>query len=334
MSKEEISQFLKKHYAAKEDQKVRIWKFDISGLSYKIFVKGKDEPLRLIFHPSYIEGNPVRKDQVKALVLNNDIVFQAHNGLGKGFPDFPGSTANPPTKGGIAVDVESEESLQALIDLLKTFDPLYNPTAPSSTSAVSNGTEPEKPSTPSEHGSSVETDAEREKREKVAWLVKSASEKLQEIRNRVKELEDVEREVLTRQRVGQGYFREMLLLLWGEKCAVTGCGIKEMLVASHIKPWRDCSDEECLNPDNGLLLAAHLDQAFDRGLITFRNNGTIKIARPKDNAVALKQVGIKEGLSLRSDVEFSSKRIEFLRYHREHVFKDKYDEAKEDGVGG
>ena len=54
---------------------------------------------------------------------------------------------------------------------------------------------------------------------------------------------------------------------WDSKCAVTGLAIPELLKASHIKPWKDSTDEERLDIFNGLLLAPHLDAAFDRGFI-------------------------------------------------------------------
>jgi hypothetical protein len=74
-------------------------------------------------------------------------------------------------------------------------------------------------------------------------------------------------------RRGQGKFRRELCQIWGG-CSVTGCDVNEVLRASHIKPWRSCSnDEERLDAENGLLLVATLDALFDRGLITFNDDG-------------------------------------------------------------
>ncbi|MBK8265335.1 MAG: HNH endonuclease [Nannocystis sp.] len=78
-----------------------------------------------------------------------------------------------------------------------------------------------------------------------------------------------EAERLVVQRVGQGLFRDGLLELWEGRCVVTGLAVPALLRASHIKPWADCeSDAERLDVHNGLLLAPHLDAAFDRGFIT------------------------------------------------------------------
>jgi hypothetical protein len=49
------------------------------------------------------------------------------------------------------------------------------------------------------------------------------------------------------------------------------------LVASHCKPWRDSSNEERLNGENGLLLTPSIDHLFDRGFIGFENNGALII---------------------------------------------------------
>jgi putative restriction endonuclease len=89
-----------------------------------------------------------------------------------------------------------------------------------------------------------------------------------------------EAERLVIQRVGQDLFRQGLLDFWEGRCAITGLAVPELLRASHIKPWADCaSDAERLDIHNGLLLAPHLDAAFDRGFITLADDGKV---RPPD----------------------------------------------------
>lgn len=127
---------------------------------------------------------------------------------------------------------------------------------------------------------------------------------------------EVER--LVRQRVGQDVFREALLDYWGGACAVTGLALPDVLRASHAKPWADCtSDEERLDAFNGLLLVAHLDALFDRGLITFDARGDMVIAShlAADHR-ALLHLG--EGLRLRW---VAPEHLPFLQWHREHVFR-------------
>ncbi len=78
-------------------------------------------------------------------------------------------------------------------------------------------------------------------------------------------------------RRGQGKYRRELEKRWDGKCAFSGSGISEVNRASHIKAWKDCDDKQRLDPCNGLLLAAHLDALFDRGLISFSSSGEILI---------------------------------------------------------
>ena len=53
-----------------------------------------------------------------------------------------------------------------------------------------------------------------------------------------------------------------------------------MLLASHIKPWRDSNHQERLDKFNGLLLLANLDKAFDLGFISFDDSGKVPISLP------------------------------------------------------
>src|SRR5437870_4184254 len=85
-----------------------------------------------------------------------------------------------------------------------------------------------------------------------------------------------EAERLAVQRIGQNIFRDALLSYWAGQCAVTGVRDSRLLRASHTKPWAACeTDAERLDVYNGLLLAAHLDAAFDSGLISFTGEGAI-----------------------------------------------------------
>lgn len=78
---------------------------------------------------------------------------------------------------------------------------------------------------------------------------------------------DVEKE--TKVRVGQHFFRLSVLSAYGNTCCITGMKKPELLIASHIKPWKDSNEKtERTNPRNGLCLNAFHDKAFDKGLIT------------------------------------------------------------------
>ncbi|MEI8202817.1 MAG: HNH endonuclease [Bacteroidota bacterium] len=72
------------------------------------------------------------------------------------------------------------------------------------------------------------------------------------------------REVKTR--INQNVFRQIVLANYVGKCALTGIDIPDLLFASHIIPWSK-SENERLNPENGICLSALYDKAFDKGLI-------------------------------------------------------------------
>lgn len=99
-------------------------------------------------------------------------------------------------------------------------------------------------------------------------------------------LGDTEVERMVRQRVGQGFFRAALIDYWG-RCPLTGVTEPALLRASHIVPWAECtSDAERLDVFNGLLLCAHWDAAFDAGLISFADDGTLLMKEGLDPAAA------------------------------------------------
>jgi 5-methylcytosine-specific restriction protein A len=84
-----------------------------------------------------------------------------------------------------------------------------------------------------------------------------------------------ERSGLVTSRVGQGAYRKRIIHRWEYKCAVTGFSKPEILIASHITPWKDSSDAERLDVNNGILLSPVYDALFDRHLISFENTGKI-----------------------------------------------------------
>lgn len=100
-----------------------------------------------------------------------------------------------------------------------------------------------------------------------------AREDIEDIQSR--RLSPTKRRALIDARLGQGRFRAMLDAKWNDACAVTGCTVREILRASHIRPWQASNDEQRLDTSNGILLTAHLDALFDAGLITFDDFGRI-----------------------------------------------------------
>ncbi|OTG82177.1 HNH endonuclease [Acinetobacter sp. ANC 4648] len=82
-------------------------------------------------------------------------------------------------------------------------------------------------------------------------------------------LDETEKTQLVLSRIGQGQFRKDLLKNFKETCLLTGIKHVSLLVASHIKPWKDCDNKERLDAKNGLLLSSLMDRLFDRYFITF-----------------------------------------------------------------
>lgn len=116
-------------------------------------------------------------------------------------------------------------------------------------------------------------------------------------------------------RLKQGLFRQQLVAYWGS-CAVTGCGVLEALTASHIKPWRESTNHERLDPFNGLLLLGTLDRLFDGGRITFDDSGLLLVSDIVPRA-EWRALGLRPGQRL-SRVEAEHGR--YLAWHRERVF--------------
>jgi hypothetical protein len=125
-----------------------------------------------------------------------------------------------------------------------------------------------------------------------------------------------DKQTLVNARRGQGLFRERVIQLEG-KCRVTGVELVDHLRASHIKPWKDSSDQEKLDGNNGLLLAPHIDHLFDHGYISFEDVGDL-IVSAQCPAALCKAWGIDESMNVGP---FRSAQRPYLAHHRAHVLK-------------
>lgn len=130
------------------------------------------------------------------------------------------------------------------------------------------------------------------------------------------EIDETEKQALIKSRIGQGGFREDLIKLWGS-CSLTGLKNISLLKASHIKPWRDSTNSERLNPFNGLLLTPNYDVLFDRGLIAFRENGRIIISGKLP-------IGDRDIFHVENNQHLRGifpENREYLEYHRDNVLR-------------
>ncbi|EGY02523.1 hypothetical protein AZA_32108 [Nitrospirillum viridazoti Y2] len=127
---------------------------------------------------------------------------------------------------------------------------------------------------------------------------------------------ETDRTAIIRARVGQGLFRQRVSQI-ERRCRITGVENPTHLVASHCKPWRDASNEERLNGENGLLLTPSVDHLFDRGFIGFEDNGRLIIS-PAAHRPSLQRMGIKvdEPVNVGG---FTDIQKQFLDFHRTSV---------------
>ena len=124
-----------------------------------------------------------------------------------------------------------------------------------------------------------------------------------------------EKEQLISARIGQGNYRNKLINLW-KKCAVSKCEMTELLIASHIKPWKESTNKERLDRYNGLLLLPNYDKLFDKGLISFEDNGKIIIS-PLIKEEEYKVLGISPNDEL---FKVYDENKPYLEEHRRIVF--------------
>lgn len=135
---------------------------------------------------------------------------------------------------------------------------------------------------------------------------------------KIENLENIsvtEKETIIKSRVGHSKLKEILLNNL-KKCQLCNIKKEELLIASHIKPWSKSNSQERLDLNNVLLLCPIHDSLFDKGFISFNDNGEIIIS----NALSEEDI-----LSLNIDktlkIALNEKQKEYMEYHRENIFK-------------
>ena len=158
------------------------------------------------------------------------------------------------------------------------------------------------------------------------------------LRNMQIELKDVksdlEKEIMIKARMVQGDFRDLLFQIYPNECLLSGLEIKDLLIASHIKPWSESNDNEKVDPMNGFLLSASIDKLFDRHLISFDDYGKLYISNKlKDNKSyenVLIKIGIdkeyidnKKSIFEKIDSKYHNDIKVFLKHHYEKTKNNK-----------
>ncbi|WP_243765237.1 HNH endonuclease [Bacillus arachidis] len=139
----------------------------------------------------------------------------------------------------------------------------------------------------------------------------------QELQDEFKEIQQVEnlpisiteKERLIKSRIGQGKFKKLLL---GRECKCALCGVTDprVLIASHIKPWSESTNEERLDVNNGLLLCPNHDALFDKHLISFDGRGKIVISETLNEMVRTFM-----NLNDRMQVNLTAEQLNYMQDH-------------------
>lgn len=152
-------------------------------------------------------------------------------------------------------------------------------------------------------------------------IIKSIKEKedkkiIEEIDNCEADInKETEKQALVKIRMGHSELRNRILN-HKKECEICGIKNNKLLIISHIKPWAKSENSEKLDTNNILLLCSMHDALFDKGLISFDDNGKILISSELDEKEqALVNINEDSYIKITSD-----RQIEFIRYHREHIF--------------
>ncbi len=130
-------------------------------------------------------------------------------------------------------------------------------------------------------------------------------------------LRETTRMALIKARVGQGLFRDNLTKI-EHRCRITGVTYRTHLFANHIKPWRESTNDERLNGENGLLLTPSIDHLFDRGFMSFEDNGELLLSDVAHKE-SVRRMGVETERVVRVGA-FSEGQKGFLAHHRRAVF--------------
>ena len=131
-------------------------------------------------------------------------------------------------------------------------------------------------------------------------------------------IRETERTALVQARRGQGIFRDNVRSV-ERACRITKVERMEHLVASHVQPWRDSSNDQRLDGENGLLLTPTVDHLFDKGFISFEDSGQL-IVSPVADPKSLKRMGV-DSVGRVNVGAFSQGQRRYLEFHRENVLR-------------
>jgi len=285
--------------------------FETAGMRHPLYVRmdgteGNILPAKghsLALHPA----DAARIRQAAAAIAG--IHLKSETRASTAYVGFPTRLATPRSKGtpeGVQCAVDNESALDALLTLL--LDGGLPTLEPATSVAAARAPMP----------ATEESDENLEPAVPVSFEARVAADEVNQD-PQCQDISETTRQALINARMGQGGFRRRMLKVWGEQCAVTGCAEPIALVASHAKPWSEGSNAERLDEYNGLLLTASIDRLFDKGLISFTDDGSLlrKASLVGADLVAL---GLTPGARLS---QVLPRHLPYLAFHRaKHNFND------------
>ena len=115
-----------------------------------------------------------------------------------------------------------------------------------------------------------------------------------------------------RVRQNQGLFKAGLLDRYSGKCVVTGCNIRELLIAAHIQDHAESGVNEL---DNGLLLKTDIHTLYDSGLLAIEANSS----SPTDSLL------VTLHKTIRNDLDYKNLHNKVIKFsHTELMPNKKY----------
>lgn len=119
----------------------------------------------------------------------------------------------------------------------------------------------------------------------------------------------------------QSFFKDCLFHEFEHQCLLCQIDIPQLLIASHIKPFRDCGHlMESTDFHNGILLCRNHDYLFDQGYLAFDSTGALRVSHIAKQDYMRYQIPSPYFLpkELRTPL-----RSQFLAYHYHTYFKGK-----------
>lgn len=151
----------------------------------------------------------------------------------------------------------------------------------------------------------------------IDYFAEELKDKKEEREIKTSNLSDVQIDIITKARKGQGKYREGVLAEC-PCCPITMVSDDRLLIASHIKPWVKSDDKEKIDPKNGFMLTPTYDFLFDRGFVTFTDDQKM-IVSPWLSKMTCSKLDLVEGKKYPL-LPINGKSY-YLEYHRKNRFK-------------